>query len=134
MVYQIICGIGRIGETVFCTLFHDIFAEAHRRNHAGKQGNTAFYGVDRIKGQLFVFLHVFVVCQRDAFHRGQHGGQCSVNTAGLSSYQLCDIRVFLLRHDAAAGAVSVIDLHKAVFIGIPEDDLLAETAQMHHNR
>ena len=98
------------------------------------RANTAFDCINGIKGQLFVFLHIFVVSQRNAFHGGQHGHQCAVDTAGLSSDQLCDIRIFLLRHDAAAGAVGVIDLHKAVFIGIPDDDLLAETAQMHHNR
>ena len=60
--------------------------------------------------------------------------QCTVDTSRLSSYKLCDIRILLLRHDTASGAVCVIDLHKTVFIGIPDNDFLAETAQMHHDR
>ena len=37
MIYQIIGSIRRVGETIFCTAFHDIFVECHGSNHAVEQ-------------------------------------------------------------------------------------------------
>ena len=54
--------------------------------------------------------------------------QGTVNAAALSTDQLCNIRILLLRHNAASGAVRIIDLYETVFIGIPDNDLLTETA------
>ena len=64
----------------------------------------------------------------------QHGHQSAVDTPGLSADQLSDIRILLLRHDAASSAVGIIHLHEAVLIAVPDDDLLGETAQMHCDR
>ena len=97
------------------------------------KSNTAFYCINSIKCQLLVFLHVFVVCKRNSLHGCEHGSQCTVDTACFASYQFCNIRILFLRHDTASCAVGIINLHKAVFIGVPENDFLAETAEMHHN-
>ena len=133
VVYEIVGGICRIGKAVLCTCFHNILAEFHSGNHACEQSDTAFYCVDRVKGQFLVFLHVFVVGERNAFHGCKDGSQCTIDTACFSSYKLCDIRILLLRHDAASCAVGIVDLNETVLVGVPEDDLLAETAQMHHD-
>ena len=60
--------------------------------------------------------------------------EIAVDTAGLAAYQLCDIRVFLLRHDTASCAVCIIDFHKLVFIGVPDNDFLGKTGKVHHDR
>ena len=133
MIYQIIRCISRIGKSVLCAGLHDILVKGHGRDHAGKQRQTSFYSINCVKGQFFILLHIFIICQRDSFHRRQHGHQSTINTAALSTNQLCNIRILLLRHDAASGAVRIIDLHKPILIGIPDDDLLTETAQMHGN-
>ena len=134
VVYQIICRIGGVGKSVFCAVFHYIIPELHCGNHTLKQSQTSLYGIDGVKGQFFIFLHVFIICQRDSLHGCQNGHQCAIDTTGLSSYQLGDIRVFLLRHDAASGAVGIINLHKLILVGVPDDDFLGKTAQMHHDR
>ena len=134
MIYQIICCIRCIGKSVFCTVFHHIFTELHCGNHTFKQCQTPFYGINRVKGQFLVFLHVFIICQRNSLHGCQNRHQRAINTAGLSSYQLGDIRVFLLWHDTASGTVGIIDLHKLILVGVPDDDFLGKTAQMHHDR
>src|SRR5699024_7043762 len=74
-----------------------------------------------------------IVSQRDTFHGGEDGDQGAVNAARLSSEKLRDIGILLLRHNAASRAVGVVDLHETVLIGIPEDDLLGKTAEMHHH-
>ena len=62
VIYQIVSGIGRIGESVLSACLHDFFIKCHGRDHAGKQSQAAFHGIDGIKGQLLIFLHVLVVC------------------------------------------------------------------------
>ena len=124
VVNQIVCCVCGVCKASLCTCLHVGFVELHSGNHAGKQGDTALYGVDGIKGQLLVFLHIFVVCKRDSLHCCENRCQRSVNTACFSTDKLCDIRILLLRHDTAACAVCVIDLNETVLIGIPQNDLL----------
>ena len=134
MIHQIVRHIGCVRKAVLCGGFHHIFVEYNRIHHAGKQGQAHRRRVDRVKYALFVLLHILIVSKRKSLHRREHAHQCSIYTAGLSSYQLCDIRILFLRHDAAAGAVSIINLHKSVLVCVPDDDLLRKTAKMHHDR
>ena len=133
MIDQIICCIRCIGKTMPRTVIHPLPAEMDRIQHTGKQRNTAFYRIYGIKHQFFVFLHILIVSQRNSLQSCQQRHEGTVYSAGLAPHQLCNIRILLLGHDGASGAVRIIDLHKTVFIAVPEDDLLAETAQMHHN-
>ena len=133
MIYQIISSICRICKSMACTLAHNFFVEFHCRNHTGKQCQTTFDGINGIKRQFFVFLHVFIISKRNAFHSSQNRHQCTVHAACFSTYQFSNIRILFLRHDTAAGAVCIIDFHKLILVGIPDDDFLAETAQMHHD-
>ena len=48
--------------------------------------------------------------------------------------KLRNIRVFLLGHNTASGAVCIIHFHKLVFIAVPDNHFLGKTAKMHHNR
>src|SRR5699024_3574728 len=100
----------------------------HSGNHTVKEDNTAFYRINSVKGKFLVFLHVFIICQRYTLHGSEHGHESTVDSSGLSSYQLCYIRIFLLRHDTASCTVAVVDLHELVLVGIPHNDLLAEPA------
>ena len=128
VVYKVVRSICGIRKAVLCAGFHHIFAECHRRYHTCEEQEAAFHGVDGIKSQLFVFLKVLIVCQRDSLHDGQHGHQGTIDTAGLSTNQLRDIRILFLRHNAASGAVRIIHLNKTVLVAVPDDDLLGETA------
>ena len=83
---------------------------------------------------FLILLHILIVCQRNSLHGSKNGCQSSINTSCFSSYQLSNIRVLLLRHNTASGTVCIINFHKTVLIGIPENNLLGKTAEMHHNR
>ena len=109
-------------------LTHSVFVKFHCGKHAAEQRETALCRIHRVKRKLLVFLHVLIVRKRDSLHRGKQRNQCAIDTAGLSSDKLSDIRVLFLRHDTASGAVRIIDLHKLVFVGIPDDDLLRKAA------
>ena len=98
-----------------------------------EQNNAAFCGVNGIKDKFLILLHIFIICQRKAFHRSQQRHQGTIDTTGLAADKLSDIRIFLLWHNAAAGRVGIINVHKLIFVGIPGNDLLAETGKMHHN-
>ena len=95
--------------------------------------DAALGRVNGVKGHLLILLHILIVRQRQSLHDREHGHKGAVHPAGLSPDQLRDIRVFLLGHDAAAGAVGVIQLHEPVFIRVPDDHFLGKTAQMHHD-
>ena len=134
VIYEIIRHIGRIREAVLCGCFHHFFIKGNRIDHAGEEGQAHLGRIDRVEHALFVFLHIFIIRKRQALHRRQKAHECAVDTSGLAAHELGDIRVLLLRHDTAAGTVGVVQLDKAVLVGIPDDDLLGETAQVHHDR
>ena len=132
--HQIIRRVRRIGKSVPGGSFHDILPEFHGIDHSGKQSQTALHRVDGVKGQLLVLLHILVIGQRKSLHRRQHGDERAVDPSCFPPDQLRDIRIFLLRHDGAACAVGVVNLHKPILICIPDTDFLAEAAQVHHDR
>ena len=61
----------------------------------------------------------FIVSKRNSFHCRQDRSQSTVYTSCLSTNKFRNIRILLLWHDTASGAVAVIDIDKLVFIGIP---------------
>ena len=134
MFYKIIGSICSIGETVFAAGSHIFFVDMHGFDHAVEQSQAAFDCIDSIEGQFFVFLHIFVISKRQAFHGCEKRCQCTIDTACFASDQFSNIRILLLRHDGTAGRIGIIQFDEAVFIAVPEDDLFTETAQMHHDR
>ncbi len=134
MIHQIVRRICGVRESLHGTHLHDIRVEPHGSEHACKQRHASLYGIDRVKGEFLVLLHVFIVCERDSLHRREDRHQRAVHTSCLAPHKLRDIRVLFLRHDAAASRVRIVDLDETVLVGVPYDDLLAETAQVHHDR
>ena len=68
VIYQIIRGIGSVGKSILCAGFHYVPAKRHSGNHACKQGKTALYCINGVKGQLLILLHILIVGQRDSLH------------------------------------------------------------------
>ncbi len=124
MINQIISYIGCICKAILRGCFHHCLVELHCINHACEQSQTACNGIDRIEYAFFVLLHILIICKRNSLHRSQYAHQRTINTACLAAYQLCNIRILFLRHNAAAGAVSIVNLNKTVFVGVPDNDLL----------
>ena len=131
--HQVIRRVGRVGKAAGRRSRHPLVPEAHRGDHPGEEPQAGRRGIHRIEAALLVLLHILIVGQGNALHRRQQAKQRAVDAPGLAADQFRDIRVLLLRHDAAAGAVGVIDLHKAVLVAVPDDDLLAEAGKMHHD-
>jgi hypothetical protein len=83
---------------------------------------------------FLVFLIVLVVGQRLALHQGQQRNQVAVHAAGLAAHQLRHIRVFLLRHDAGAGAEAVGQIDEAEARRHPDHQLLGHARQVGHDQ
>ena len=128
VIYQIIRCVCGIRKSLCCALPHPVRTEFYRGQHSVKQRQASFYRINGIKGQFLVFLHVFIVSQRQSFHGSKQGYERPVHPAGLSTYQLGDIRIFLLGHNAAARTVCVVQLHELVFVGIPYNNFFPQTA------
>ena len=86
MIYEIICCISCIGKALHSTDFHNIPIEFHSAEHTCKQSDAALYGINRIKGKLLVFLHIFIVGKGNSFHGSQNGHQCTIYSACLTTY------------------------------------------------
>ena len=134
MIHQIVSRICRIGKTIFRASIHVFFSKFHRGNHTVKKSQAAFDRINGIKSELLVFLHILIIGQGYSLHRGEYTHQSTIHAARLSPHQLCNIWIFFLRHDATASTIGIVNLHELIFIGVPQNDLLAEPAQMHHDR
>ena len=132
LFYQPVCCVCCVGEAAFCRLQHFFFSDGHGCDHVCEYGYAHFYGVDGVKQTFLVFLHIFVVCQRQTFHGCQKLHQVAVNTACFAADQFCHIGVLFLGHDAGACGVCIAQFHEMEFMAAPEDDFFAETAQVHH--
>ena len=53
--------------------------------------------------------------------------------ARFSAYQLQTVGIFLLRHDAAAGAERVAQLHEGKLLGAVRDQVFGKSAQVAAN-
>ena len=131
---EIIGGVRRVCKALDRAEAHHVLAECDRGQHAGEERNAGLRRVDRIEGRLLVLLHILVVGEGKALHCRKKRHQIAVHSAGLAAHKFTDIRILLLRHNAAAGGEGVVHLHKPVFVGIPGDELLAEPAQVHHDQ
>ena len=129
--HQIIGQVSCIGKTAFCCLQHSVFAHSHGTQHWCQYQQTFLPCFHRIKQGFFVLLHIFVIGQWQPFHGGQKTHQMTIYPTGFTPHQLCHIRIFLLRHNAAAGAVSIIQINKMKFLAGPNNNFFAHPAQMH---
>ena len=57
-------------------------------------------------------------------------GQVADEPPGLAARELGDVGVLLLRHDARAGRVAVVQRHEAELAGVPDDDVLGESREV----
>ncbi|OPY82896.1 MAG: hypothetical protein A4E70_00510 [Syntrophus sp. PtaU1.Bin005] len=94
-------------------------------------------GFDRINGiekGLLILLEIPVVGHGKPLQQGQQSHKIAVYPARLSPDELCHVRVLFLGHNAAARRESIGNFHKMKFPGGPENEIFAETAQMHHDQ
>ena len=133
LLYQIIRNIGRIGKAALGALQHPILLYGHGGKHFTKHRQTHFYRVHGVKDLLLILLHILIIRKRKSFHHGQKPHQIAVNPTRLTACQFGNIRVLLLRHDAGSGAVRIVQLNESKFMRAPKNQLLRESAQVHHH-
>ena len=81
-------------------------------------------GVDPVEERLLVFLQVAVVGERQPLDHRQERLQVAVDAPCFPAHQLGGVGVALLRHDARAGRVLLVEPHEAELVGRPEHQLL----------
>ena len=129
---QVIRHFGRRHETLLQRRGHALALHLHVAQHRRENAQRDVQRRNRVEQRLFVFLHVAVIAQRQRFHQRQHRRQIAIDAPGFAANQFRHIRVFLLRHDAAAGAEGVAQFDKAEFGRRPENQFFAEAAEVHH--
>ena len=120
---------GRRGRRVGGRL-HAVEVEAergHQPAHRGEGQGDLVHGVEQ---RLLVLLEISVVGEGQALQRGQEAGEVTDQAAGLAAGQLGDVGVLLLREHRAAGGVGVGEAGEAELLGGPQDDLLADPAEV----
>ena len=132
MIHQIICCICSIGKSLLGTSFHIVLVELHSLKHPIKKLNTSICCIHGIEGHLLVLLHILVICKWNSLHGSKQGHQSTIHSSSLTTDKLRNIRILLLRHNTASSTVSIINLHKSVFIRIPDYNLLRKSTEVHH--
>ncbi|MNH98638.1 hypothetical protein D3C73_513810 [compost metagenome] len=132
--YQEVSDISCIGKVRVDGFTHPALVHLHRRNHWRKQLECPCKGGYSVEHALFVFLHIFVVCQRQGLEHRQQPDQVAVDTARLAPHQLRHIRVLLLRHNAAACAEGIIQLHEAELRAAPQHQFFTQPGQVSHHQ
>ena len=132
LLHEIIREVRGVGEVLCHRSLHDFLAHFHAADNLRVDGEAELDRVDGVKDAFLVLLQILVVGERQALDRGEHGHEMADHAACLSAHELGDIRVLLLRHHRGARAVRIIELHEMELARAPEDGLLAETREMHH--
>mmetsp|Transcript_252 Transcript_252/g.603 ORF Transcript_252/g.603 Transcript_252/m.603 type:complete len:441 (+) Transcript_252:107-1429(+) len=112
---------------------HPLLVDLHGLHHGGPHLQQGLDGVERVEDGLLVLLHVAVVAKRHALHDGEERDEAAVDAAGLAAGELADVGVFLLRHEGGAGAEGVAELDPAGLLGDPEDEVLGDAGEVHHD-
>ena len=128
---QVISSVCGIGEAFRGSHGGDFRFYGHGIEHIRENADAGGERVVRVEYRRFVFLHIFVVCQRQAFHDGEQRHHVAVNPAGFSTDELCHIRVLFLWHDAGTGTVGVINLNETELRAAPEDQFFTEAGEVH---
>ena len=132
--YQVVSKVCRVGKTTECGSFHIVFSKLHGLDHAGERNEYALKCIDHIEKRLLHFLHVLVIGERKSLHGDKKRDEVAIYTAGLSTGELGNIRILLLRHHGRSRGISVIKLDELEFLGRIEDDLFGKTRQVHHEK
>ena len=84
--HEVIGQISRGGIAFASGAVHGIALGFYRGNHVGKGAQTGENGVQCIEKRFFVFLVVFVVGERLAFHQGEQGDEVAVNAPRFAAH------------------------------------------------
>ena len=132
LFHQIVGAVGGVDEAFGGGPAQLIHPHSHGLVHGGEHIQAQGNRIHRVKNGLLILLHILVVGQGQALHDRQQAHQVAVHPARLTADQLGNIGVLLLGHDGGAGGIGIVQGDKAELIAGPQDDLLGEPGQMHH--
>jgi len=131
---QVVGQIGCGGIALQCRIAHGFRFDADAGGHVGENTQGVDDGVDGIEQRFLVFLVVFVIGQRLAFHEREQGDQMAVDAPGFAARQFRHVRIFLLRHDGRAGAEAVGDIDEADARTHPDHQFFGHARNMRHDQ
>ena len=126
--HQVIRQVGSRCKTLHYGGAHIVGFDGHAAHHVGVNTQGVDKRVGSVKQRLFVFLIVFVVCQRLRFHQGNQADQVANHATGFAAHEFGYVGVFLLRHDGRAGAETVGNIDKAETRAHPQNQFFGKTA------
>ena len=98
----------------------------------GVDSEAELHRVDGVEDAFLVLLEILVVGERQALDRREHRHEMADDASCLAAYELRDIWVLLLRHHRGTCAVRVVELDEVELAAAPENGLLGEPGEMHH--
>jgi len=100
---EIVGKFGRVHVARCCGGQRAFLVDGDVAQHRARDLQTRAHRVERIEHRFFIFLHVFVVGERQPLEHRQHGEKLAKHAAGFAAHELHRIGVLLLRHQARAG-------------------------------
>ena len=125
--------VGEVGgekERVAGGIVAGVDVDGHGGDHFGIYLKSGVDGVEGVEERFFVFLQVAVVGEGETFEGGEKGDEIAVETSGFATGDFADVGIFFLRHEGAAGGVSIGKGGKGKFGGAPEDEIFAEAREV----
>src|SRR5579884_2775099 len=113
--------------------FHSVRMNSQGLHHAPGKDQAAGCRVHSVEKSLLVFLQIAVIGKRQALQLHQLAREPTRHSRSLPTDQFQSVRVLFLRHQAAAGCVSIIKFNKAKRRRRIDNQVLGEAAEMNQN-
>ena len=110
-----ICKIGGAHKRIGGSAIRAIGFDRHGSNGQAKDAQRKAHVLECFEERLFVFLQIFVVAGGKALHHTKESGKQARCHCGFGADEFEPVRIFLLRHQAAAGGDLFRKLQKAEF-------------------
>ena len=89
-----------------------------------------FHLIVRREERFLIFLQVALITGGQTFQGGEQAEQCGGDAAGFPAQQFPRVRIFLLRHKAAAGGIFVRENQVREFLRSEEDKIFGEARKV----
>src|SRR6185369_15829262 len=132
--HEIVCELRRIHVTTRRCRSRSLFINSDIPQHRSRYTQTRRGRIERIKHRLLVFLHVFVVCERQSLQRCERRHQIAKHTPSLAAHELHRVRILLLRHQARTRRDRITELEKPELARRVKNDVFSKSRQVDHDQ
>ncbi len=124
----------RVKVAGFRGALHNTEAELERTGEVGQDAEQAERCVDGVEDLLLTLLEIFVVSEREAFHKRHKGDGCADETGGFAAGEFREVGVLLLRHRGGSGGEGLGEFDEVELGGGVEGDLFSEARDVQAER